>query len=77
MDCPTCGALLERADYLEGEDGFEEAMVCMECDDDKYYPIVEEPACRVCAPDDSDNGYTCAKCASLYLLLDEGSCEEC
>ncbi|KRE39697.1 hypothetical protein ASG81_19120 [Paenibacillus sp. Soil522] len=31
--------MLERADYLEGENGFEEALVCMECDDDKYYPI--------------------------------------
>ncbi|MGM0884705.1 MAG: hypothetical protein ACQEXQ_27160 [Bacillota bacterium] len=33
-DCPNCGSLLERADYLEGKNGFEEPLVCMECDDD-------------------------------------------
>ncbi|MGM0881128.1 MAG: hypothetical protein ACQEXQ_08805 [Bacillota bacterium] len=73
-DCPNCGALLERADYLEGENGFEEALICMECDDEKYYPIDVEPLCCICETDDDidqDSGFICTECASKYYLLDE------
>ncbi len=51
-DCPNCGLLLERADYLENENGFEEALVCMDCDNDKYYPIDEERPCIFLTDDD-------------------------
>jgi len=36
--CPECGQEMERAEYLEGADGFKSALICVSCPNPRYWP---------------------------------------
>ncbi len=43
MKCPHCGKTLEIGEYLEGEEGFETALMCVDCEA-VHIPLEEEYA---------------------------------